>query len=272
LRRADRFARMAIVAAMDAWRAAADGSADISMDQVGLIVASGFGPHCRGFRFLDGILDCGDQDALPTDFSHSVHGAAASYIAETLELRGPSLSITDFDIGFEQAILLAQCWLAQGICHRVIVGVAEELGEVLIHCASRLLENDGRFVPGEGAVFMTLAPGNVTGIAPVDAAAEPRDTDLLMLDIPATPSRERLAAGISARCTCAFSPYFGHTSTSSAFGLLGGLLSLIADRPLGLILGSDRISAVDNAATLKPLWRSRSAFLFLEKSTHRRTL
>ena len=120
MRRADRFIRMAAIAALDAWTHAEMSCAGVAKEQIGLIVTSGLGPHCRGFKFLDGILDSGDSDALPTDFSHSVHGAAASYIAGQLDLRGPSLTATDFEIGFEQAVLLAQCWLHQGTCQRVL--------------------------------------------------------------------------------------------------------------------------------------------------------
>src|SRR5579862_2988645 len=100
MRRADRFSKMAAVAALDAWNQAHQ---NVLMDRVGLIVASGLGPYIRTFRFLDGILDGGDTNASPTDFSHSVHGAAAAYITELLDLRGPGLTITDFENIFEQS-------------------------------------------------------------------------------------------------------------------------------------------------------------------------
>jgi hypothetical protein len=270
MRRADRFARMATIGAMDAWTAAGKFCNGVAMKRVGLIVTSGFGPHCRGFRFLDGILDCGDSEALPTDFSHSVHGAAAAYITEILQLRGPSLSTTDFENGFEQAVLLAQCWLDQEVCDRVIVGAVEELGEVLLHCAGRMLGSDDGWVPGEGAVFLTLGPKDVAGIALLESAPQPRSVDLLAVDVPEMPSRGAAAMAVQARCIATFSPYFGHSASSSAFDLLGGFLSLVARRPLGRMVHGDLAAAqdpvaVDGMATFKPSYDLRAASLVLRK-------
>jgi len=269
MRRADRFARMAAVAALDSWAGASDACASVAKDRVGLIVTSGFGPHCRGFRFLDGILDCGDSSALPTDFSHSVHGAAAAYITELLELRGPSLSTTDFEIGFEQAVLLAQCWLDQRACDRVLVGAVEEIGEVLIHCASRMLGGEKIFVPGEGAVFLTLGPMDGEGLARLEATAPPPQVDLMMLDVPANPSPATDQPTIAARHTTTFSPYFGHSASSSAFQLLGGFLSLSAGRPLGRLVqkaSPAELGAVDKVATFKPSCDLRAASLLMTKA------
>jgi len=264
LRRADRFVRMAAIAALDAWTQAQIACAGVAIDRVGLIVTSGLGPHGRGFKFLDGILDCGDSSALPTDFSHSVHGVAASYIAGLLDLRGPSLSTTDFECGFEQAVLLAQCWLDQGTCSRVLLGAVEELGEVLIRCASRLLPDNPPFALGEGAVFLTLGPSDAPGIAHLDATASAEDVGLLILDEPSFfPQSAPPPAG---RHTATFTPHFGHTASNSAFQSLGALLSLSAGRPLGRLIHSPSQpspqSSFDNAATFRTLC-DRSASLLL---------
>ena len=247
MRRADRFSRMAAIAAYDAWNRTPH---DVPLERVGLIIASGLGPYNRTFRFLDGILEGGDANASPTDFSHSVHGAAAAYITELLELRGPCMTVTDFENGFEQSVQLAQCWLADGTCSRVLVGSVEELGDLLLHCVGRL---NGRLAPGEGAVFLTLGPSDLTGVGHLDATRLPEHVDLLMVDDPpilpvAVPPQ------ITATRTTSFTPYFGHLATGSAFQILGGLLSAAA-------------GSVDSAATVKPLWRSTSATLCLTKGS-----
>jgi hypothetical protein len=265
MRRADRFARMAAIAALDAWV-----GDDIPKQRIGLIVTSGFGPHCRGFKFLDGILDCGDSDALPTDFSHSVHGAAAAYITEILELRGPSLTTTDFEFGFEQAVLLAQCWLNQRVCDRVVVGAVEEIGEVLVHCASRMLAGEKRFVPGEGAVFFTLGPAGVKGLARLDATSQAPDVDLMLLDMPAIPPHYAQRPTVRARQTTTFSPWFGHSASSSAFQLLGGFLSIRAGRPLGRLVQTatdmpTHPKDVDKVATYKPSCAAGAASLLMTR-------
>jgi hypothetical protein len=216
LRRADRFVRMASIAAMDA---ASRAGGTVPSERIGLIVSSGLGPHGRGFKFLDGILDAGDSEALPTDFSHSVHGAAASYIAGLLDLRGPSLSTTDFELGFEHAILLAQTWLAEKTCDRVLVGAVEELGDVLINCAATIM-GDRKISLGEGAVFFMLASPASKGIATLNAFS-------------ALPESEP-----------DFTPYFGYSASSSAFQILGRLLSPSHPR------------IVDNATTFRPLFAS----------------
>jgi len=265
LRRADRFVRMAAIAALDAWIQAQNPCAGVAMERVGLIVTSGLGPHGRGFKFLDGILDCGDSNALPTDFSHSVHGVAASYIAGLLDLRGPSLSTTDFECGFEQAVLLAQCWLNSGSCTRVLLGAVEELGEVLIRCASRLLPDNPPFALGEGAVFLTLGPSDAGGIAHLDATATTKDVGLLILDEPSL-FPQSVPGRVGGRHTATFTPYFGHTASNSAFQSLGGLLSLTAGRPLGRLIHSPSQPSppppFDNAATFRTLC-DRSASLLL---------
>jgi len=205
MRRADRFSRMAAVTALDAWTQSRSVCQAIPQEKIGLIVTSGFGPHCRGFRFLDGLLDCGDIAASPTDFSHSVHGAAAAYITELLELRGPSLSTTDFEIGFEEAVLLAQCWLNDGTCQRVLVGAVEELGDVMLDCVSRMAVPDRPIVPGEGAVFFMLGPPTPSAIASIEATVDLRQAN------------PPIGHDWSTR--------FGRSAASSAFNFLGALLS-----------------------------------------------
>ena len=237
MRRADRFIKMATLATIDAWESAKPACAGGSMDRVGLILSSGFGPHCRGFRFLDGLLDFGDSAALPTDFSHSVHGAASAYITQHIDLRGPSLSITDFEIGFESAVLTAQCWLAEDACDRVIVGGVEELGQVMAHCAARMLPRDTGFPLGEGAVFMVLGPA-LAGPFTLDAAAIPSTVDLLILEDPAPPFRTGGPPSATASQAATVAGHFGHCAGTGAFQCLGGYLSLRGGVPLGRILGS----------------------------------
>jgi len=211
MRRADRFSRMAAVAALDAWKQAAHACDGIERERIGLIVTSSFGPHCRGFRFLDGLLDCGDSAASPTDFSHSVHGTAAAYITELLELRGPSLSTTDFEAGFEEAVLLAQCWLAEQTCHRVLVGAVEELGDVMLHCVGRMIAPEGPTILGEGALFFMLGPRTAGAVGSLLAT---------------TGASRRTPGGAddSQHLLC-------RSATDSAFRMLAALLSPDAENP-----------------------------------------
>jgi 3-oxoacyl-(acyl-carrier-protein) synthase len=248
LRRADRFTRMAVLAASDAWNAA--NVSGIPPERIGLIVSSGFGPHCRGFRFLDGILDAGDTAASPTDFSHSVHGAASAYISRMLDIRGPALALTDFEIGFEEAVRVAQCWLNENACDRVLIGAVEELGAVYLDCAARML--DGSVSPGEGAMFLVLGPANIPGLARLDATASPAAVDLAIVEDPVVLPATKVVAPVQAKQTVTFTGAFGHCASASAFALLGGLLTL-------------RGGAIDTAATLRTSSEGRLVTLLLGK-------
>lgn len=174
LRRADRFSRMAVLAAADAL-AAAGGIAPGT--RIGLIVGTAFGPHVTTFKFLDEILDHGDPGVSPTIFSHSVHNVAAAYIGLATGGRGPAATVTHFNFAFHHALLLAESWLRENRCELVLAGAVDELGPVLEHVCSRklTLAPDGRIrpflgarragmVPGEGAAFFLLGNPNGDGV------------------------------------------------------------------------------------------------------------
>ena len=273
MRRADRFLKMAVLASLNAWTAAENACGKLDGNRVGVIVATGLGPHARMFRFLDGILDFGDTSALPIDFSHSVHNAAGAYITELLDLRGRSFTITDFEAAFEQAVLLAQCWLAQGACSYVLLGGVEELGDVMLRFTTRTLAECGKsgaIVPGEGAVFLALGPAGIAGCVQIDATNDCNDVDMLIIDAPelfAASADETISASETGQLAT-FSTHFGHQAGGSAMQVLGGLLSLQHGRGLGRVIsGGGR--AVNSVATRKRLSNGRTATLVLRNPVTR---
>ncbi len=247
MRRADRLSQLAALAAGDAYR---DGRpADDARERTGIVVATGLGPHVTTFRFLEEILTYGDQGPSALVFSHSVHGAAASYLTTILDIRGPAVTVAQTDFAFHEALLLAGCWLAEGRCDQVLVGAVEELGEVM-RCVSQAkcpAPADGRLrpfrfaarpetVPGEGAFFFLLRRdgAGVRLRATLGVGGTP-DCDLLLLDAdgmsedetayarlvpPATPcaSYAALAGGMMA--TSAF-----HTAVAAAILRSGRMLT-----------------------------------------------
>jgi len=253
LRRADRFTKMAVAAACDAWDMAKNSCAAIPPERIGLFLCSGFGPHCRGFKFLDGVLDSGETASSPADFSHSVHGAASAYISRLLDLRGPSLNTTDFEIGFEEAVRVAQCWLAEDACDRVLIGAVEELGAVFLSCAARMVEGTPTIAPSEGAVFLVLARTDVAGAAKLSATEPPAAVDLAIVEDPVVLPASAFLPAINAKRIVTFTSAFGHNASASAFNLLGGLLAMRAD------------ASIDTAATLRTSSEGRSVTLLLEK-------
>ena len=170
IRRADRFSKIAVLAAYDAMR---DGGC--SNGSMGIIVSTGLGPHATTFRFLDDILNYSDSSVSPTIFSHSIHNAAASYVAKVLKCTGPTLTVTQFHFSFQQALLLAGAWMAEGRCDHVLVGCVEECGSVMESIYSEKLkaesesrvnlsacDNKHSIGLGEGSVFflVTSDPGH----------------------------------------------------------------------------------------------------------------
>ncbi len=123
LRRADQFVKMAVSASGKACIGSEFAKEDT---KISIIIATLFGPHATTFKFLDNILDYSDKGASPTVFSHSVHNAAASYIAAALGIMGQSLTITSFMDPLKQALILADAWLECGQAAKVLVCYAEE--------------------------------------------------------------------------------------------------------------------------------------------------
>lgn len=170
MRRADRFSKMATMAAYDA---VADSGVELeNPERTGIIFATAFGPHNTTFRFQDDIIDYGDAGVSPTVFSNSVHNAAVSYISRTIGIKGPTWTVTSFRNPFGQAVALAQAWLDEGRCDAVLLGAGDECGTVMEYiCSQKLpIAADGKvrmddplaYVPGEGAAFF-LVDGQVGG-------------------------------------------------------------------------------------------------------------
>ena len=142
---------------------------------------------------------------------------------------------------------MAQCWLNEKACDLVLVGAVEELGEVMLNCVSRILDSKFPISPAEGAVFLMLGPATLLGIAKVDATAAPAAVDVLIVEDP--PMFES-STNIAAKQTLSFTNSFGHSASSTAFSLLGGLLSP---------------ETIDTAATLRTSSEGRAITLLLEK-------
>lgn len=244
LRRADKLSKMAVVTAADAL---ADSGINIVDKKIGIILASAFGAHVTTFDFLDGIIDYGEAAVSPTAFSNSVHNAAASYIASTLDIHGPTLSVTAFRFSFESALQLAECWLAQGRIDYLLVGAVEQYGEVLgaVSRTKLLQPADGKLqpfsflssanIPGEGALFFLLGSDaddhgycRIVATTTGTAAADLSGSDLVIINSDGSYGDERgyLAALPEGQRVSAYSPLFGSIMTGSAFNLAAGAVML----------------------------------------------
>jgi len=171
MRRSDRFSKMAVLAAHDA---CVQANLALAGDRSGLavVVTTAFGPHDTTFGFLDEILDFGDVGVSPTRFSHSVHNAAASYVATVLGCRGPTCTIADFESPLYAGLATADLWLRTGRCEHALVGYVEQASKPMTYATAMMAKRTGSaalqpfhlspFVDvaaSEGSVFLAIGPG-----------------------------------------------------------------------------------------------------------------
>jgi len=161
MRRADRFAKMATLAAHDALKNSS--LEEFPSERIGIIFSTAFGPHNTTFKFQDDIIDYSDTGVSPTLFSNSVHNAAVSYISRALKIKGPTWTVTGFDRPFEHAVELAEAWLKEDRCDAILLGGGDEVGTVMEYICSKKLPiaSDGHvqenaYVPGEGVGFVLV--------------------------------------------------------------------------------------------------------------------
>lgn len=168
LRRLDHYSRLALLGGC---MALDDAGIDAEKRQnVGVIVASGYGAAATTFGFLDSVLEDGDHCASPTAFSNSVHNVAGAYLSMQLGIHGPNLTLSQFEMSVSAALHNAVCWLQQGRVDTVLVGGVDEHCDVLNYCYGRYFADEPipekiapfaldqqTAIPGEGAAFLVLS-------------------------------------------------------------------------------------------------------------------
>jgi 3-oxoacyl-[acyl-carrier-protein] synthase II len=166
LRRVDHYSRMAILAAHQALQDATQGA---GMDEglpepMGVIVATGMGPTAGTLYTQSPDADPADLRLSPIQFSNSVHNAAAAYISMLLKIRGPNVSINQYDMSVPLAFQTALDWLEEGRAASVLVGgvdcFSKGIDDASLCTPNRKDGNSGRGpVPvGEGSAFFVLTP------------------------------------------------------------------------------------------------------------------
>ncbi len=167
LRRVNKYSRLAALSASLALQDAGYDTPPRNAN-IAVIVASGYGASTTTFKFLDDIILEGDEFASPTQFSNSVHSSAASHITILLQIQGPCLTVTQFEMSPVVALLNAQTWLREKRVDAVLLGGVDEINPVLLYCYQNLWKTQipkaieplnfqkQTAIPGEGAAFMLL--------------------------------------------------------------------------------------------------------------------
>ena len=166
LRRVDHYSRLGL---LGAYLALADaGMLGSDLSRLGVVVASGYGATATTFAFLDSLIDDGDICASPTCFANSLHNAAAANISIMLGAKGPSLTVSQFDMSVPSALVSARQWLAEKRVDAVLFGAIDELSDLIGYLQHRRhgpqlatvispLNTDAESsIIGEGAAFLLL--------------------------------------------------------------------------------------------------------------------
>jgi len=168
LRRADHYSRMALLAAHLALADA--GKLEGDRSHTGIIIASGYGPCRTTLAFLDTFIYDGDNLSSPTFFSNSVQNAAVANVSMILNITGPGLTVSQFEMSVPSALITAQKWLEEKRVDSVLFGAVDEYYDVLGYFWHRFYgktATDNHLmkpfaydlqtaVPGEGAAFFLL--------------------------------------------------------------------------------------------------------------------
>lgn len=248
LRRVDHYSKLGLLGAHLALADAGLLGSDLS--RLGVVVASGYGATATTFAFLDSIIADGDVCASPTHFANSVHNSAAANISIMLGIKGPSLTVSQFDMSVASALVSARHWLAEGRVDAVLFGAIDELSDLVGYLQHRRrgTEHSAAMAPldfekessviGEGAAFLVLTRAEgAEGYCCIDAVETgsiyqgtltvPEDALLLLgADGRSELGARYRAAASSASTVACYTPLYGTMPAAAAFDLAAAAVLL----------------------------------------------
>jgi hypothetical protein len=129
LRRAEQISKNALLCAFRALEQA--NIKDASKADMGISLAMGAGALNSTLKFMDSIIEDGDELSSPTAFAGSVHNSTALFLSMILGIHGPCVVTGQLDASFAAALLTAQQFLAKNMCKQMLVVVSEEVNPLL---------------------------------------------------------------------------------------------------------------------------------------------
>lgn len=125
-----------------------------------IITGTGMGCIEDSEKFLNAIIDNGEQYLTPTSFIQSTHNTVGAQIALTLKCKGYNLTYVHGAASFESALVDAQLMLHENTVKNILVGGVDELGNQFIQYI--ILKEAQEFKPvitpfGEGAHFFMVS-------------------------------------------------------------------------------------------------------------------
>ncbi len=130
LRRAQAVSKNVLLCALRALEQAGEKEAEKS--GWGISLAMGAGALESTLKFMDSIIEDGDELSSPTAFASSVHNSTALMLSLFLHIHGPCVVSGQLDSSFAGALLTAQQFLAKKMCHQVLVTATEDINPLLM--------------------------------------------------------------------------------------------------------------------------------------------
>lgn len=153
LRRIPRYARMALLAAVQALDAAGWRHKE-SLRHTALVFGTAYSSSQMSMDFMDSILDNGPHLSSPTAFSHAVNNMGAGLLSLLLGTEGPCFTISQFELSFAGAASTAAALLGAGRAERVLLCAVDETDRRFSHCCPQYLSSE--HPQTEGAVALCL--------------------------------------------------------------------------------------------------------------------
>jgi hypothetical protein len=123
IRRMSHFAKLSLASACDAFR---DSGLDQAGKTIGIIQGSVYGPIGSGIQALDELVDFGDNQLSPTNFSGSVFNTSATYLSLAFGIQGCTLAHTGGLDTLYNSLVTAFLWLERGTVDYVMAGIGDE--------------------------------------------------------------------------------------------------------------------------------------------------
>jgi hypothetical protein len=153
LRRIPRYARMALLTAIRALDDA--GWRQRPGRDIALVIGTAHSGVQMSMDFMDSMLNDGPRLSSPTAFSHAVNNMGAGLLSLLLDVQGPCLTVSQFDLSFAGAVSAAATLLHAGRARCVLVGAVDETDERFTHCCPQIQATSTP--SADGAVFLCLA-------------------------------------------------------------------------------------------------------------------
>ncbi len=151
LRRIPFYARMGLLAALQALQQSSwQGEHEQGNGDMGLVIGTAHSGIVMSMDFMDSMLDAEPRLSSPTAFSHAVNNMGAGLLSLLLDIRGPSETVSQFELSFAGAVHTASLLLHSGRVSRVLVGAMDEVDARFTQCCPSMTDTV------QGAVFFCL--------------------------------------------------------------------------------------------------------------------